>query len=461
MEPFYHLRAPKESVNELTELMTYYDFKHKIELDDEKTIRKYDKDSNLKAAYQSVQEFLLNGIFYKTKKNLVYYPITNMCNKVVTFDTSPYDVVKQNPTLYKLFDHVLFRNYLTMVHNYGTFFRFAENKVQRLYWNPALNAGIPLTPKEKDPVYELAFMMHDFGHFILPDLIFIGDSTDDTAKKFYVNWRLLGESITIVINEMLLIDYLKDTPEFMATLKIGYDKPYKLYRILHKDNIKKIFLASYSYFCSANGNGFLNLIDKSIDGWKEVWDEFNSRYKPVSLRGKEWTETNFDNINSVSKDYQKWWSVANSFHNELKLQTIECFYDGSPFEYDEGLTIAHTDENIMDELFSYVWDYKLKPLLTATQRPEFIDANKRSVLAFKRYMVGNLFLLTKYDLDTKEIVERLNKCKSSEDFKPIMNQYKKHVMQLYESKHISMNEYHNYKNIYIMIPPNIISKNGY
>ena len=294
---YFHITAPQKFINEIKKILTYYDYRFDLEECTSDKIIKHLKTGDRE--YDSIEEFLLKGIFYGKKKTLHHYRIDNNSDSVVNFDINPLNIIENNAILLHLMEHKIFREFLRRVYNYGTFIRFSENKVQRLYWNPPFNAGIPLTAKEKDPVYELIFLMHDYGHFLLPDLVFTGKLTDEKAKKIYVNWRLLGESITIVLNEMLVVDFLKDKDEFKESLKIGYDKPYSLYQILRKDNLKEIFWASYLYFCKQDKSGFEKLLDLSTIDNNRVWDEFNTRYVPVSVRGREWTETNFERLKDV------------------------------------------------------------------------------------------------------------------------------------------------------------------
>jgi hypothetical protein len=104
--------------------------------------------------------------------------------------------------------------FLSLTFASGVFFRAAENRRQGNYWNPGLNGGrtclflpfsfrflfyllfclhvaplmfdrfhrnllydvrvgIPLT-KKADEIHELTFMAHDFGHFTIPDLCYVG-----------------------------------------------------------------------------------------------------------------------------------------------------------------------------------------------------------------------------------------------------------------------------------------------
>jgi hypothetical protein len=467
---FYDLTISQEFVTEVTDLMNFYDFKYDIKpIPNGKIIRK--KKSGL-MEYKTVEDFLLGEIFYKNKKNLHYYHIVNPANTVCNFDISPYDIVSKHPLLKHMMNHSIYKKIIFKIHNYGTFIRFSENKIQRLYWNPPLNAGIPLTAKEKDPVYELIFLMHDFGHFVLPDLVPSGE-TNAITKKIYVNWRLLGESITVVLNEMLLVDYLKDKEEFNNLITIDFDKPYKLYQIFrrlnlsNKNDLYKLFHASYLYFCILDNHGFIELIDKENNtNWEQIWSEFDNRYHPVAARGRDWTESNFDNIAAMAKDYEKWYNVVKPMKHFLELKTI---YDLNIFAQQNEKIGDITDIQIMDILFINAFENTIVPLfsetLTETSQNILYEPHLRKLKSFIRYMVGNLFLLVKHDEDSAykffvklNCMDTINLDKQMAD---IYSNYLKIVEEFYLQKKISMNEYHNYKNIFIMIPPNILKKDAY
>ncbi|XWV24591.1 hypothetical protein QJ856_gp1196 [Tupanvirus deep ocean] len=458
---FFDLQVPTSMATDIIAIMKYYDYKYKIT--DSTDDKIYRIKANTTTNYSNVEEFLLGEIFYKKKKNLHYYVLDNPNNEVCNLDTSPISIIDNHPLLKHMLSHSIFKTFITTINNYGTFIRFSENKVQRLYWNPPLNAGIPLTAKEKDPVYELIFLMHDFGHFILPDLVPTGE-TDEMSKKIYVNWRLLGESITVVLNEMILVDHLKDKPEFKQMLKLDFDKPFKLYQIFkpinltNVDDLRKLFYASYLYFCMCNPSGFLDLIDKEkYSNWDAIWNEFNQRYRPVAERGREWTESNFENIRTMSKSYEKWYHTIAEFKNYLELKTIDdlpCYTNTSM-----------NDTEIMNILFQYVFMNTLIPIFfsSKTQLPH--DYIKRK--SFVRYMVGNLFLLIKFENNYEYSFPIIQKMKSmtvlavDDSINDIKKDYRMAVESLYDSNLITINEYHNYKNIFIMIPPNIMKKDIY
>lgn len=460
---YFELVSGKRFSDELIVVMNFYDYKYSLTIDDFDVIIRKKKDGAHQ--YKSIEEFLLSEIFYKKKKNLHYFPIENTSDTVCNFDIGPFDIVKSNPLLKHMLDSPIYKRMLTKIHNFATFIRFSENKVQRLYWNPPINAGIPLTAKEKDPVYELIFLMHDFGHFLLPDLVPTGES-DCLSKKFYVNWRLLGESITVVLNEMILVDYLKDKPEFIQMLKLDFDKPYKLFRILKKidftskEDIYKLFHASYMYFCIYEPTELMELIDKETNlNWKDIWTEFDERYRPVALRGREWTESNFDNIAAMSVDYRNWYQSIKHLKDYLDFETLSNVVP-SNFEPNSS------DAKIMEVLFDRVFQELLLPLFTSTKTSALIIPN-RKIKSFVRYMVGNLFILVKHYGCASEVLGiieklvRIDPMVSDEKIEDIRTDYLSKIYQLYKDGRLSCNEYHNYKNIFIMIPPNILKKDAY
>lgn len=475
MEPdlYFRVRAPSVHHRELSEIIEYYDYKYELlDADDGKITRvRGDGPGDGPGAgpgYDTVEQFLLNEVFYRRKKNLHHAPVPNGRDSVVNFDVSPLDVVRRHPLLAHLLDHPLFTRYLTMINAYGTFFRFAGNKVQRLYWNPSINSGIPLTPKEKDPVYELVFLLHDFGHFLLPDLIFTGALTDARAGRIYCNWRLLSEAITVVLNEMLAVDYLKDTAEFRALCRLGFDKPYRLFKALRpidlgeKGAVRSLFWASYQYFCRGDGDGFISLLDKRSEGMT-MWSEFTARYGPVARRGREWTETNFSRLCEIADDYKRWWHHARPLADELGFRLIEEFHSAIPADDDDD------DLHIMTILYDHVWSSLLEPLFFPLAEPtdptdptDPADPADPKCTAFKRYMLGNLFILTKHgDKNaTQELITRLPHVTPSE-FDDIIQLYRARLQGLYENGTLSTNEYHNARDIVIMLPPNILKKDSY
>ena len=444
----FELEVPEHMLPEIGAIMKFYNYTYCITIS---TGSQIIRRKQTITAYGTVQEFLLGEIFYKKKNNLHHYPIFNVSDVVCNFDISLLDIVSTHPVLRHLLEHSVFNKFVMEVHNYGTFVRFSENKVQQSYCNP-LNAGIPLTAKE-DPVYEMVSLMRNFGYGLLPDLV--PTYEDDFAKRVHVNWRLLGESITVVLNEMMLVDYLKDTDEFKRMLRTDYDQPYKLFRIFKKIDWKnrgqlyKLFRASYQYFCVGDNTGFMDLIDKDTNSdWESIWNEFE-RYRPVARR----VETNFDG------DYANWYRTIKSMISSLKIKTVA---DVVPSNFNRNADNAA----IMAMLFEQVFNSVIVPLFFGSQRVILSNPRSRKIKSFVRYMIGNLFLLIKYKCpEYAKILNILQYLQPSaanlnEEISSVMKIYRECVSRLYEQKKISVNEYLNYQNIYIM-PVNVLRNDGY
>ena len=75
------------------------------------------------------------------------------------------------------------------------------------YWCPGMNAGIPFVRK-RDPVHEITFTAHDFGHFLIPDLVFTGELSAN-VRKTYILYRMMSEATTLVFADMLFVETLR------------------------------------------------------------------------------------------------------------------------------------------------------------------------------------------------------------------------------------------------------------
>ena len=184
----YYIKCHPFFKNDIEHLMKIYDFKYTIsEISYVKII------VNTKLAektYDTINDFIIGSIFYTKERNLHYSPIKNKSiDGVIDLDTSFANIIENDSIMLKLFNNKSIKNCLMSANNFSTFIKFPINKIMRLYWNPTINAGMPLSAKEIGRIYEIAFLLHEFGHFIMfTDLIFTGYLTDDLAKK-YMYWQ--------------------------------------------------------------------------------------------------------------------------------------------------------------------------------------------------------------------------------------------------------------------------------
>lgn len=183
-----------------------------------------------------------------------------------------------------------FKNMLVQVINAGLFVRAAKNRRTLNYWFPALNGGIPLTAKA-DQIHEITFMSHDFGHFSLPDLIFTG--TDSIYhRRAYIGWRMLSESTTMALADMMLVDGLR-----RAGVEYDWTKRriWPLFRDLKLDSadleqMKLAIQANYKYCLLGDDSLYKTLLDKAGSNYDSL-GSFKEKFAPFFVSDFLWTGT--------------------------------------------------------------------------------------------------------------------------------------------------------------------------
>lgn len=175
--------------------------------------------------------------------------------------------------------------------NFGVFFRAAQNRRQNNYWNPGLNGGIPLT-KKADEIHELTFMAHDFGHFTIPDLTYIG-TTSVRHRRAYIAWRMASEATTMALADMLFVDALN---------KSGVDYDFSTRRIyplfvdlkinfLDKENfvknLKRVVRANYIYCLRGDDSAYRELL-REVGSQEENLEHFKEKFMPFFVEDFHW-----------------------------------------------------------------------------------------------------------------------------------------------------------------------------
>ena len=154
---------------------------------------------------KAIGDFIKKFIHYD-KPIVLHYNAEKNVRRPVTFDVRNIknmlnDVLNEFSMLKKY----KFNNMINQVFNNGIMFRAPHTKITKLVWYVLLNAGIPFTPKPKDPIHELVYMIHDFGHFLMPDLILNGNN-NKLNRTVYVIYRMISEAITIILADMIFVD---------------------------------------------------------------------------------------------------------------------------------------------------------------------------------------------------------------------------------------------------------------
>jgi adenylate kinase family enzyme len=232
-----------------------------------------------------VSQFIKDLIHYKDLMNLrfdrqdVKRPVDFSLDLATFIDKVPFynhPEVKQ------------FKNLLTAVINEGMFVRAAGNRRELNYWFPALNGGIPLTAKA-DQIHEVTFMSHDFGHFSLPDLIYTGNDSI-YHRRAYIGWRMLSESTTMALADMMLVDGLRK-----AGVEYDWTKRriWPLFRDMKLDSsnmehLKLAIKANYKY-CLLGDDSLFKQTFKDAGSTEESLTSFKEKFAPFFVSDFMWT----------------------------------------------------------------------------------------------------------------------------------------------------------------------------
>lgn len=429
--------------------------------------------------FKCLEEFI-DGLFYKDTIDLHFDPLKKYNDnpkQVVNFNLNPLFIIQKHDVLRELLSTKFFSRTVTQITNYGVFIRFSTNKIVRLYWNTLWNGGLPLSPKkEKHRAAENIFFLHDVHHFLLPDMMYTGNASTNNklGKQVYCYWRLLGEAMTITFSEMLAPKYLTSTKQYINELaKVGadIDHPLRLFNQfkmsfdLNEINdvflqqLKKLLWASYLYFGDADRSGYDTLInDVSNEPDNVVMIEFHRRYEQVAKRGIIWTENNFDHIVEMGDVYRTWYQqIKESVHHKTFGAEILEDMINMLFQETDRVNPNLTNHEVMRRIFDYVFEDILVPILTRDVLS--IDPQLTRGFGFRRYMYGNLMLLTKHNVPIEPFLKVLrNEIIDPRDIDTLMIMYKKSVDYLYHEKKLDHNEMRIYQDFFLMIPPNILKK---
>lgn len=355
-------------------------------------------------------KWIVDNLFYKQPKNLKFNP--------VDFHMDVKNYIETHEVLSnKVFDNSIVKNILNYVTEKGIFFKKSINRRLSNYWNPSLNAGLPLIMK-RDEVHEVTYMVHDLTHFMLPDLIYTGKHSEKN-KKIYIAWRMLSEAVSLVFADMMFVDHLS---------KINHDydysqrKIYPLFKSLQVDqtNIKEILYANYKYCLLGDDSEYKRLLDEKGSSY-ETLNEFKNKYEPFFVQDYKWTISNYNNMVKNSDKFMYWWSIV----SDMKTSDM--------ITIDELSNLIESDnyQDILDELFEHAFNNIIYPVINGTSN----KINRTSEqLSFIKYACGQMFIFAKYNLVDSDVhVEKIKQNiinfhdQSIEMTREIFNDYLNHL----------------------------------
>jgi adenylate kinase len=352
---------------------------------------------------QVISDFIRDTIYYKDRLSLKFSNLSTA--RVVDFGVKVSDLVDgneyyNNEWAVKFGYRRLIEHTLKM----GAFWRSAENRRQNTYWCPGLNGGIPVVSKKDDKIHEDVFRAHDFGHYIVPDLIFTG--TDSVVhRRAYVAYRMISEATTMTMADMLFVHALKTSgveydfskrriyPLFCA-LGLSFDDPSSFIVTL-----KQVVHANYVYCLQGDDGEYKKLLKKAgnldpVTGTAPCLEAFKEKYMPFFVEDFRWTEHNYDNMVQRSEDLRRWWSATAPLQRfpHIPMVTVDDFLNslshGTPNFHDLD------DKAFVDAVFEHVFENTISPVFQAPAPS--VPESHLLFRAFNRWMTGQLAICSKF-----------------------------------------------------------------
>jgi len=412
-----------------------------------RTMKSYQemKDNNIKnsardLAFSKMIEALPALFSFDEKINLNFNPVE--INEVISFepfiyqlfqDNKYYQIAYKNPVIESIVNHVL---------NEGLFIRRANDRKQKNYWLPGLNAGIPLTPK-KDELHEMTFMFHDIMHFIFPDVLVT--SNTPIAKHIYIISRMMSEAFTLVLADMLFVSLLKD-----GHVEYDYNKR-KIYPLFEqikfditKENmpsIKQLLWANVCFALMGDEQPLKDLVKNDT-----LIENYKGKYQRFFQEDYRWTLQNFENISKKIAQNKKLLNTLNNTCGNIVPST------------DNYCEMFSMDSSIKDQI-KCVFDEMFEKLKKIINKNTHFDRKMAFSNAVKRYFAGQLNIFFKFetlynDLFMQQILNYMKKdWITPEDLKEMQHLYNVYIDKLTQDNFISEYVGAGYKNICPMFEP--------
>lgn len=412
---------------------------------------------NMKHTSQSlaVSKFICDEIYYPEPINLNFNHQKQ--SGTIDFRNDPANFLQDNIYFNNSFAAQYgITNLFHTVLNQGVFFRSPKNRREKNYWCPALNAGLPLTPK-RDVIHEMTYIAHDFGHFLIPDLLYTGNHSAKN-QQIYITYRMMSEAFTLVLADMIFVDSLS-----RSGFEYDYSKR-KIYPLFQEfeidltkpdnylDNIKKMLRASVDFCLKGDDRGLSRLSSRKQYSSTNL-EHFKEKYMKFFCEDFKWTKHNYNWFRSNSQEFKKWWVLVRPLRNkaQLEIESIEEF----------SLRINAQSDDLVSEIFNVLFQRVSKILLNKTASIDKFE--KRQLKAFFKYIMGQLLLLIRFENLVKEakifqkiIINYLNNIKDEIQIKDIdfcRNILSSFVDLLLERNLINYDDAHTFKEVFPIFEP--------
>lgn len=332
----------------------------------------------------AISRFLLDRVYYRRRVDLATTP--RRPTRTIDFEDDVAAFVRgsewlNHPELARFgLDRVL-----AAVIDQGVFFRAAQNRREKIYWWPGLNAGIPYTPK-RDQVHEATFMMHDFGHFLLPDLVFTG-TISELHRRVYVAYRMISEAVTLVLADMVFVEALRRGG-------VTYDwtrrhaHPLLLATQIdpsHREGLRALLRANVGYCVEGDDSRWRALL-AGAGASDAALRDYEAKYEPYFVEDLRWTARNWETMAGRADEFARWWADTAPLRAlaDLGLETVDAFADA----------VATGEGSLVDRVFARVMATRIEPALDGAAR--LATAAERRERAFLRWLVGQFGVFARH-----------------------------------------------------------------
>lgn len=279
----------------------------------------------------------------------------------------------------------------------GLFLKVGNYATERAYWNSSLNGGLPVY-KKSDPIHEGTFMLHDVLHYVPVDPI-VGSAEDTPDRKAtYIAHRMLSESCTLVLADMVAVSdaKLEDTDYDVSKRRI-----YPVYNSIIRRNgvapdIDKL-LAANAYFCfTGDVSGF-----RELGAADEVLADYQSKYESVFRDDFLWNLHNYEAM-VAERDSN---SAVGEYYSWLEEQPdIRSLHD-----LDQAIDQVQGGVDIARLLSLFRGDFK-----TAFAYQNSIDDRARISVAYRKYLAGQRLIFARFSSQANpaDHLEKFDECYS-------------------------------------------------
>ena len=412
-----------------------------------------------------VGAYITEAVHYQQNRDFRFTPLQPQ--DVVDFSNPVADYVERVPhyNLPTVKEYGL-RGMLDHVLNQGIHWRAAKNRRAGTYWFPGMNAGIPLTPKG-DAFHEETYLFHDFGHFVIRDLIFTGSHTAE-QRQVYILYRMMSEAMTMVLADMLFVDAVARSgfeydfskrhiyPLFAAT-GVRFDSP-----SVRWESLAKLLRANVDYCVRGSTAAYQALLDASpVEAATRAaaLQAFTHKYEPFFVEDFNWTDHNYRKMSEQSATTRQWWQHAApvAAWGGVTFETVEAFIQ----------ELRPADGDLVDQVREAIVRKTLAPLFAEPVRVPQASRQDQLRAAFARYMAGQIGIFSRYGtllaetpIHRDRLLRRLKAVLANvtqEGVQEIRALYDDYLTLLLERGLITTDDRETYKEVYPLFDPLYLS----